>query len=462
LSPAAILLVRLSLVIVPLAALAYFKRIYPHRPLVILALVPGMFSVGLIGSPGALSALLVIDIAVALVAAVDLVTLPGARTLSAERQAGRTASLERPHTVTLSVINRARRSYFLSMRDGVPEDLDVQPDELRALVDPHSQWSADYQLTARRRGAFHLEEVFLRVRSRFGLWQRMLTCAVETEIHVYPDIEQLGQYAALARTNRLRLLGVHASRRVGQDNEFERLRDYSLDDNYKHIDWRSTARRAKLTVKQFQQNQSQRIVFLLDAGRMMTNETAGLSLLDHALNAALLLSYVAISHGDAVGLLCFSDEVHRFVSPAGGRRQMNRLLHAVFDQFPRRVESRYDRAFLHLSSNCRKRCLVILITNIIDEVNSRQVYDYLGTIIGRHLPLAVWLRERSLFAAADEANPRGKALFHAAAAADILLWRRGVLADLQARGVMALDVFPEELTAPLVNRYLEIKARHLL
>jgi uncharacterized protein (DUF58 family) len=275
-------------------------------------------------------------------------------------------------------------------------------------------------------------------------------------------MKQLSEYALLARTNRLNLLGVRRTRRIGQNNEFERLRDYTPDDNYKHIDWRSTARRRKLTVKDYQTNQSQRLIFLLDCGRMMTNMAGELSLLDHSLNAMLMLSYVALSHGDSVGLLCFSDEIHGFVPPTSGLRQMNRLLHASFDRFPRLVESRYDQAFLYLATHCRKRSLVILISNLIDEVNANQVGQYLRSFVGKHLPLGVLLRDRHLFEAADVPNPDEDALYRAAAAADILTWRQQVLADLEAKGVLSLDVFPEGLTAPLINSYLEIKARHLL
>ena len=112
-------------------------------------------------------------------------------------------------------------------------------------------------------------------------------------------------------------------------------------------------------------------MFLIDCGRMMTNEAAGLSLLDHALNAMLMLSFVALRQGDAVGLVCFSDQIHAHVPPRGGMAQMNRLLHAAFDRFPQLVESRYDEAFLYLDSRCKKRSLVILITNVIDEVNAQ-------------------------------------------------------------------------------------------
>ncbi|MCX7428596.1 MAG: DUF58 domain-containing protein [Planctomycetia bacterium] len=275
-------------------------------------------------------------------------------------------------------------------------------------------------------------------------------------------MKQLGQYAALARANRLNLLGVRRTRRIGQDHEFERLRDYTIDDNYKHIDWRSTARRRKLTVKDYQASQAQRILFLVDCGRMMTNEAAGLSLLDHGLNALLMLSYVALRQGDSVGLIAFSDEIHSFVPVRGGMNQMNRLLHASFDRFPRLVESRYDLAFRYLASHCRKRSLVVLISNVIDEVNTNQIERYLGNLVGRHLPLGVLLRDHRLFDAVEVEQPRDAQLWRAAAAAEILSWRHQVLTDLQSKGVLALDVFPENMTAPLINQYLEIKARHLL
>src|SRR5262249_3077155 len=154
--------------------------------------------------------------------------------------------------------------------------------------------------------------------------------------------------------------------------------------------------------------------------------------------------------GDSVGLLCFADEIQRFVPPRGGMNQMNHLLHATFDRFPSLVESRYDQAFLYLNTRCRKRSLVILITNIIDEVNSHQVGSYLTRLVGRHLPLGVLLRDHAMFDAAVAQPADDAALYHSAAAHEIIAWRRSVLADIERQGVLALDVFPEQMTAPLV------------
>ena len=395
----------LLLLCVPLLALAYFRRVYPGAALVFWGAVPCLLTLALAWRRDVLPLVLVLDLILALLALIDLFTLPTAKDLSVERQCQRLASLRKNHRVTLTVIHTGNTTRRLGVRDGVPQEFSASPQEFRLTLPPRSRTTVHYELTPTRRGAFTLSAVHLQLRSRFDCWQRFLERPLRSEIHVYPDMKQLSEYALLARTNRLSLMGVRRTRRVGQDNEFERLRDYTPDDNYKHIDWRSTARRHKLTVKDYQTNQSQRVVFLIDCGRMMTNEASGISLLDHALNSMLMLSYVALERGDAVGLLTFSDQVHSYIPPRAGRSQMNHLLHAAYDRFPQLVESRYHEAYLYLGARCRKRSLVILITNVIDEVNATQVQRYLSTLGGRHLPLGVLLRDHRLFDAAESHDP---------------------------------------------------------
>ena len=468
LSSPAFVLIELAAIALPLLLLARATRIYPDAQLVRWALLPGVLSLVLLASPSVvLWPLVTLDAVILALAIVDLANSPRRRHFSVERHAGRVASLAKRHPVSLTVSNHASRAYALLIRDDVPRELGPRPAEFSHVAPPKSRNTLEYQLRPVRRGAFTLGRVYLNVRSRMGFWRRFLDFPCQTVLHVYPDMKQLSQYAMLARTNRLSLAGFRRTRRVGQDHDFERLRDYNIDDNYKHIDWRATARRRKLTVKDFQATQSQRIVFLVDCGRMMTNEACGLSLLDHSLNAMLMLSYVALRQNDAVGLVTFSDEIHGFVPPSGGMGQMNRLLHASFDRFARLVESRYDEAFRYLANHLRKRSLVVLVTNVIDEVNARQIERHLANLAGRHLPLGVLLRDRRLFEAVGDddleiPSKAGPRLWRAAAAADILAWRHQVLSDLSAKGALSLDVFPEQMTAPLVNRYLEIKARHLL
>ena len=273
--------------VAPLLWLALGKRIYPHIPLVVLLGVPCLLTFGLLIDSRLLGLVAVVDVVIPAIALIDLLTLPRLGSLSVERQATRIASLQKPHRVTLHLSNLSSRRLAAWVRDDIPQEFEPNPKEFILLLGPRSRTTVHYELTSSRRGAFVLRQVNVRVRSRLGLWQRFLVYPLESPINVYPDMKQLAEYAILARTNRLSLMGVRRTRKVGLENDFERLRDYTLDDNYRYIDWRASARRNKLTVKDFQTSQSQRIIFLLDCGRLMTGEAAGVSLLDHALNSAL-------------------------------------------------------------------------------------------------------------------------------------------------------------------------------
>ncbi|QDU29197.1 hypothetical protein ETAA8_43040 [Anatilimnocola aggregata] len=451
-----------ALAVAPLALLGFSRKIYPHVTQIALFSIPVILTLTLLIDKRLLALVLIIDLLIPLIALVDLFTIPRQKQLKVERQALKIASLQKPHRVTLQISNIGSRPFTAWVRDDIPQEFTADPKEFVLKLGAQSRTTVHYELTASRRGAYAMHCVHVRVRSWLGLWKRFYQYDAPSAIHVYPDMKQLAEFAILARTNRLSLMGVRRTRKVGTENDFERLRDYTLDDNYKFIDWRASARRNKLTVKDFQTSQSQRLIFLVDCGRLMTNQAAGISLLDHALNAVLMLSYVALRQGDSVGMICFADKVLSFVPPRGGMNQMNQLLHSSFDRFPELVESRYDDAFLYLHTHCKKRSLVVLITNVIDEVNSHQIQSYLGNVVGQHLPLGVLLRDHHLFDAADRDPRSEEELFRGAAAAEILSWRHQVLRDLEHTGVLSLDVFPEDMTAPLVNQYLNIKARHLL
>ena len=402
------------------------------------------------------------DLLVLSIVVIDLLTITGPNGLSVERQMLRSGSLGGTHDVKLCLDNRSNRMKLIDICDDLPPGLTSEPEVLSAVLVPGKRIELDYKIRPLRRGSFQFESVYLRLKSFGGLWQRQVKRECPGELLVYPDMKQLAEYALLARTNRLSLIGVRKTRKAGQDNNFERLRDYTKDDNYKHIDWRSTARRNKLTVKQFQTDQSQRIVFLLDCGRLMTNEYRGLTLLDYALNSILMLSYVALHQGDSVGLLCFSDKIESYVPVRGGKAQMNRLLHAGFDRFPSLKQTNYDDAFLYFSRNCRKRSLVVLVTSIIDDVSASQITGYLSTLRGKHLPLLALLRDRAVYDFADNPSLDDSVLYRSAAAAQLLVWRHELIQRMGTSGVLSVDAFPDMLTTPLINRYLEVKAKHLL
>lgn len=450
-------------VLLPLILLMWWRKIFPTSRLAFVAMLPLAMSLAIPWLPDLWWYFIAaVDVSIVVIALIDLWTLPDHKHIQVARSMPRVASLDKPHPVEIAIDNRSKRLLRMRLSDDASDHLTLDPPVHIVRIEPGKRVSVQHTVVSHRRGSFLLENIYCQIGSLLGLWRRQHVFISKSELHVYPDIKQISEYALLARTNRLTQIGVRRTRRPGQENEFERLRDYQPDDNYKHIDWRSTARRQKATVRTFQTDQSQRVIFLLDCGRMMTNEYERLSLLDYALNSVLMLSYVALDQGDSVGMLCFSDHIHRYVPPAGGKRQMNRILHAGFDQFPRMVQSRFDQAFLYLSTHCRRRSLVVLITNVIDQVNAQQIDNYMGNLIGAHLPLVVLLRDHSVFQAADNPSPDPAVLYRSAAAGQLLTWRNQVIHRMKAAGSLALDVFPEDMSSPLVNQYLEIKARHLL
>lgn len=439
--------------------------IWPTRSLALFALGPALMSLALLvgDTRVILPALLALDGLLVLVALADLLTLIGAGKLRATREVAKVVSLGEPETVTLTLENLGRRSRVVQVRDDVPDVCTAEPETFVVRVPGRGLAEMESTITPRRRGSYLYRRVYLLVSSRLGLWSRDVRIPCQSALRVYPDVRQIARYTLLARRDRLSAIGVRRSRRVGTDNEFERLRDYAKGDEPRTIDWRSTARRRKLTVRSYQSSQSQRVIFLIDSGRMMAGDVGqGLSPLDHAFNAMLLLAHVALIRGDQVGLMVYSDRVRAFVPPAGGTKRTTRLVHAVHNIFPELIESRHDRAFVELEKRCRKRSLVVVMTNVFDDVNADQIVGHLGNLAGKHLPLGVLLRDRDIFELADSSPEAGPGLYNAAAAASMLNWRERVLVELRRRGALTLDVFPDDLTAPLVNRYLEIKARHLL
>lgn len=206
---------------------------------------------------------------------------------------------------------------------------------------------------------------------------------------------------------------------------------------------------------------------MLDAGRLMTAETAGLSVFDQALNAALMLAHVAARGGDQVGLLAFADAVRTFLPPTGGPRAARRVVQAAYDLAPELVETSYDVAFRALSARVRKRTLVVLFTQVVDEVSAGELLRQMRGVLPRHLPLCVLFRDADIDRMLDPGSREGAGApaldpYVQGAAAEIVGFRDRVIRELKKQGALVLDVVTSELTPALINRYLEIKARHLL
>ena len=434
----------------------------PAPRLVLLALVPLLLGAVTALEPSLVWPMLVSDLGLVALAAVD--AWLGRRVLARiEREPPRIFSVGRANIVRLHLTSTPGRRVWVN--DDCPSDLPSSGLPLNVEVPATGHTTVTYHVTPGRRGLYELGDHHLRWLTPLGLWWRQIRIAARHPVRVYPDVQAVRTYEMLARQS-LENRMVRTVRLRGGENEFEALRDYQRDDAYRSIDWKATARRQKLIAREYQQERNQSVLCMLDCGRLMTEETQGLSQLDHALNAVLMLAHVATRGGDQVGLLAFDARVRAYLPPQGGRRAVQRVIAAAYDIHAQLVETDFEAAYGYLSQRLRKRSLVVLFTEVIDEVSARQVVRTVRGLGPRHLALCVLFRDEALDATAEphgrggDMNPAD--LYQRAAAAEAILWRDRLVRDLEAAGALVLHVSPRKLTPALINRYLHIKAQRLL
>ncbi len=292
------------------------------------------------------------------------------------------------------------------------------------------------------------------------MWRQERVPAI-AHADVYPDVHAARVLDLLRRQGRqdARL----GSLRVrGGDTEFERLRPYQRGDEVRHIDWRASARRDDPTVRRYQAESDQNVVFAIDIGRSMRGDSGGLTQVDHALNAALLAADVALRGGDKAGILTFDSEPRTWLRPTGGRAGGHKLTRAVYALEAGLQATDFRAGMAFLQAQMRARSLLILFTSLIDARSAKELRSAMRSLLPRHLPLCVLMRDTDVEALATTCPSDTLDLYVRAAAAESLSWRDDLIRSLRNGGVLVLDARPEDLTPTLVKSYLEVKARRLL
>lgn len=433
----------------------------PSRLLLGLLCVPALLALGVLLDRSLLWPVLAFDGLVLGAAAVDAMW-SRRPVVQVTRRCPDVFSLGEANRVVLELRSNTDEPLSLKLNDDLFAGSSSPDLPLSVELAPHETREVSYRLVPTRRGAFELGDHFLRHSSRLRLWTRQVRIRARSDVRVYPDLAMIRTFELLARTNREYAL-VRATKLRGGETEFARLRDYTTDDDYRAIDWKASARRQKLTAREYQLESDQNVLFMLDSGRLMTALVDELSQFDHALNASLMMAHVAARGGDKVGLLTFDERVHSFVLPERGRDASRRLVQSCYNVYPRLVESNYDDAFAHIALRLRRRALLVLFTQIVDDNAALTLGRHVRSLARRHLPLVVLLRDTDLTELAEGRRLEGPTrLYQRGAAAELLRWKSGVVRELIGAGALVLETSAERLTGSLINRYLEVKTRQLL
>jgi uncharacterized protein (DUF58 family) len=378
--------------------------------------------------------------------------------LQVERLLDDPLSLQARNRVELRLRSRSPWPLQLVVYDDAPPELGPVGNRQVVRISPFGGAKVRYLLQPQARGRFTVGPVYVRglARLRLACWQRCL--GLVRQVRVYPSLVDLRRYDYLARTQRLQELGYRPLRRPGEGREFESLREYLPDDDFRALDWKATARRGRPITRQYEAERSQTVMLLMDCGRLMAAETAGMSKLDHALNAALMVAHVAVHMDDAVGWLAFADRLLRLSMPRKSRRQVARLAEELYELQAHLVEPDYATAFAVLQGRLRKRALVMVFTDIVDQETSSRLLTHIAALYPQHLPLLIAIRDAELERLAYLTPTRSEEVYTAAVATRLLERRALALTAMRRRGALVLDVAPHQLTTRAVNQYLSVKA----
>ena len=370
-------------------------------------------------------------------------------------------------TVTLTIDVGGASAWRSELYDHADASLLTEGLPARVILNGGKRVTLSYTVTPTRRGDVGFAPADILIRSRLGLWQLLERIGAGESRRVYPDFAQIARYAWLAGDRRLAEIGIKTYQQRGEGTDFKQLSDYRIGDSVRHIDWKATLRFEKPIIREFQDERDQSVLLLVDCGRRMRaddrQEGVGTAHFDHVLNALMLLTYVALRHGDAVGAMTFGTSAGeaRSFAPRKGAGALKALMGELYAVQPTATHSDYIAAARNLLLRQRKRALVIVITNFRDE-DSGEIGQALRLLRTRHLVMLASLRERIVGELMSQPIVSGDAAIEIASAHLYDQARREAFNRLAAHDALMVDAEPERLGIELVNRYHAVKRAGLI
>ncbi|MFK8028669.1 MAG: DUF58 domain-containing protein [Gammaproteobacteria bacterium] len=382
------------------------------------------------------------------------------RVIKAERTTSDTLSLGAWHDVSIDLTNSGRNHERIDVIDHHPSSYksDARLTELR--LEPEVTKSLRYRVQPTERGQHEFDLVQVRRYSPWGFWTIRHNLGEAQTTRVFPNFTAISKYALRGADSLQAMAASHVRQRRGEGLDFHQLREYRVGDTFRQIDWKASTRSHKLISKEFQEERDQQVIFLLDSGRRMLARDGDLSHFDHVLNTVMLLGYIALRQGDAVGYMtCEPDP--RWLPATKGRSTINTLSRQLFDMQPRPEATDYWQAATELAKRQRRRALVILVTNVRDE-DSQDLHKAIGLLRQKHLLVVASLTENAIADRLEAPVTTFDDALHFAATHDYVARRRSAQTTVSRRGVYMHDTDCDSLPGVLTDQYMAIKRAGIL
>ena len=319
-----------------------------------------------------------------------------------------------------------------------------------------------YRLRPTERGVYSFGHIRVFVSTPIGLMQRRFTLGQPCDVKVYPSYLMLTQYELLAMNNNLTDFGIKKIRRVGNNTEFEQIKDYVAGDDFRRINWRATARTSRLMMNVYQDERSQQIFSVIDKGRTMQQAFSGMTYLDYAINASLVLSYIAMRKDDKAGVVTFCNEFEDFVPASRRKGHIQNILELLYGQKTVYGEADYSALVTHVNRLINKRSLLVLYTNFANQVSMERQLSYLMQLNRRHRLLVVFFEDKEVKEYLASRPNSDEEYYRHVVAEKFAYEQRLIVSSLKQHGILALLTTPENLSVDVINKYLEIKSRQLI
>lgn len=435
--------------------------IVPGRTTVFLAAALGLILIAAMIHPALLVMALVGDVLLVVICIAEGKRL-GRCDVRIERERWDRFEIDRETQLTIRIENRSDRALTISLRQYWPAEIQADEDTLMLALAPGEIVRTAFTITPTRRGRVNIPAAEMDLYSALDFARHRRTALTSQSVSIYPSLSSVREYDRLRRHRALRQMGVHRIRMTGAGREFDQLRDYVHDDEYRDIDWKATARRRRPITRVYQAERSQHVLLCVDQSRMMGNPVGRRTTMDCAVDAAVALAHVSERSGDRVGLALFSDTVDTFVKPSGTAANTRRVIESLIDASPRGVFPFYSDLFSQVRHQLTRRAMVFLFTDLNDPQIAANLARTLPLVSRRHVVVVIGL-EDALLGRAAEAAPRDRdGLYQAFAARSLADEQAARILDVRRQGVNVLQADAQHITVGVINEYLAVKMRQLV
>ncbi|GAA3613770.1 DUF58 domain-containing protein [Flavivirga amylovorans] len=364
--------------------------------------------------------------------------------------------------IKLNITNNYSISVYLEVIDEIPEQFQVRDFKIKESIPSRKTRGIQYDLKPIERGEYHFGFLNIYASSVINLVAKRYTFNEGAMVPTYPSFKQLKKFELLNINKNSLEYGLKKVRRLGHSMEFEQIKDYVLGDDLRTINWKATAKKNQLMVNQFQDEKSQPVYSIIDKGRIMKMPFNGLSLLDYAINAALVISNVVLKKHDKAGMFSFSKNIDNVVVAERRSSQMQLILESLYNVKTDFFESDFSRLYGSIKRHITHRSLILMYTNFetLDGLN-RQL-PYLKAISKSHLLVVVFFKNTELSTLINEKAETVQQVYDKVIAEKFAFEKRLIVNELKKYGIHSILTTPENLTIDTINKYLEIKARGLL